>query len=438
MSATQKAARKIGERAATDNAGSQPAAPKDSGGVGTAILAAVGEGFAKAIAVEKQASAPIAAIPFPGLPAARIWDLILGLPHAHGHPPNLVPPAPPVPLPSCGPIIPLPYVSGADSVKIEGGAAARCGDFGLSIWCGGYVPMIEIFTGSASVWIESARAARTGDITKHCIFSKLSSADCPLGPPIGAIGGGAGNVYIGGAPMPSLTGLALEGALKAAGKAASAGKNAARAALFRTAGTAADVADDILQRFLAHVKIGGDDAFKAGVIADLKKMAKTNAGLQRMDDLVKSGQRLEIKPARELTVGEHSTSAAAKAQAVADHAGSQKPWVYDPAGPLQHPKNGQAVRLTAEQGIPSGSTVYYEPGVALGPGNPSDVVLFHELTHSQHMADGKLNQLTKSDPGYVQTWKNLEEEATVAKENAYRQESGLPIRETYYPKNPQP
>ena len=113
-------------------------------------------------------------------------DTDIGLPHAHSHPPNLIPPAPPVPLPSAGPVIPIPYVSGAGTVLINDMPAGRCGDIGMGIWCGGYFPMFEIFLGSSSVWIEGARAARIGvDITKHCVFSAPKPNDPPLGPMIG-------------------------------------------------------------------------------------------------------------------------------------------------------------------------------------------------------------------------------------------------------------
>jgi hypothetical protein len=64
------------------------------------------------------------------------------MPHAHNHPPNLTPPNPvPVPVPGTGPVIAIPYVSGAVSTFIEGRPAARCGDMGLSLLCGGFFPM---------------------------------------------------------------------------------------------------------------------------------------------------------------------------------------------------------------------------------------------------------------------------------------------------------
>src|SRR5690242_2093504 len=47
------------------------------------------------------ATAPLAAI-MPALPAATLTALHVGLPHPHAHPPSLIPPTPPIPLPSIG------------------------------------------------------------------------------------------------------------------------------------------------------------------------------------------------------------------------------------------------------------------------------------------------------------------------------------------------
>ena len=102
----------------------------------------------------------------PKLPAARLFgDMVFGFPHAHSHPPNLIPPAPPIPLPSVGPVL----CAGAMSVLINGLPAARCGDLGFGVWCGGFFPLFEIQTGSSHVFIGGARASRQLiDITKHC------------------------------------------------------------------------------------------------------------------------------------------------------------------------------------------------------------------------------------------------------------------------------
>ena len=108
-------------------------------------------------------TAPIAKL-FPALPAMTLLGLHVGPPHTHTHPPSLVPPAPPVPLPSIGTLV----GAGAVTVLIGGLPAARCGDIGVSVTCGSLAPPFEVYTGSSNVFIGGARAARLGDLTKHC------------------------------------------------------------------------------------------------------------------------------------------------------------------------------------------------------------------------------------------------------------------------------
>lgn len=134
------------------------------------------------------ATAPLAAL-FPALPAATLTALHVGLPHPHAHPPSLVPPAPPIPLPSIGTVL----LSGCMSVLINGLPAARAGDVGLAVTCGSLMPPLEIFTGSSKVFIGGSRAARMGDITKHCTpsaggMSKLQKVMTAAGMVAGALG----------------------------------------------------------------------------------------------------------------------------------------------------------------------------------------------------------------------------------------------------------
>ena len=122
-------------------------------------------------------------------------------------------------------MIPIPILSGASTVLVNGMPAGRCGDMGLGIWCGGYFPLYEVFLGSSSVWIEGARAARMlVDITRHCLFTAPKPQDFPIGPMLGTTISASPNVRIGGVPMPSLMaiafGAALRGAFRLAGKGA--------------------------------------------------------------------------------------------------------------------------------------------------------------------------------------------------------------------------
>lgn len=109
------------------------------------------------------ATAPLNAI-YPAFPAAVIgMALHMGIPHGHSHPPSLIPPAPPIPLPSIGNIM----LAGAVNVLINNVPAARVGDVGVVVTCGSLGPPSEIILGSSSVLIGGSRAARMLDITRH-------------------------------------------------------------------------------------------------------------------------------------------------------------------------------------------------------------------------------------------------------------------------------
>ncbi len=100
----------------------------------------------------------------PKMPAARLYtDLVFQFGHSHPHPPSFG-----IPIPSTGPIL----ASGCMSVLINGLPAARNGDMGLAVWCGGYFPIFEVMTGSSHVFIGGSRAARqVMDMTYHCLPS---------------------------------------------------------------------------------------------------------------------------------------------------------------------------------------------------------------------------------------------------------------------------
>ena len=108
-------------------------------------------------------TAPIAAL-FPSMPAITLLGMHVGMLHTHAHPPSLIPPAPPIPLPSIGMLV----GAGAISVLGCGLPLARAGDIGISVTCGTFAPPFEVFTGSSNVFVGGARAARLLDITKHC------------------------------------------------------------------------------------------------------------------------------------------------------------------------------------------------------------------------------------------------------------------------------
>ncbi len=146
-------------------------------------------------------TAPLAAI-FPSLPAARLTSLYIGTPHAHSHPPSLIPPAPPIPLPSMGPVL----LGTCVRVLINNLPAARCGDIGLAITCGGLTPFFQIATGSSNVFIGGTRSARMGDICRACVPGESRSIDASRA--MAAIGKAAALMSSGLAAMGMISGLA--------------------------------------------------------------------------------------------------------------------------------------------------------------------------------------------------------------------------------------
>lgn len=184
------------------------------------------------------ATAPLAKL-FPALPAATMLCAHLGTPHTHMHPPSLVPPAPPIPLPSMGVLM----ASGCASVLINGLPAARCGDLGLGLTCGSFAPPFEVMTGSSSVFIGGARAARLGDLTRHCNpASALSTFDKVMAVAGGVAGvldavalgveAGALNAQAASTSGAEAAALAAESAGKSLGAAMAAAQAAADAAAF--------------------------------------------------------------------------------------------------------------------------------------------------------------------------------------------------------------
>jgi uncharacterized Zn-binding protein involved in type VI secretion len=129
---------------------------------------------------------PIAKV-LPAFPAATITMMYLGLPHTHNHPPSLIPPAPPVPLPSIGAIM----LGTSVKVLINGMPAARCGDIGLAPTCCGLTPFFQIKTGSSNTFIGGNRAARMLDICQACAEADKREEGIDAGKIMGAIGAAA-------------------------------------------------------------------------------------------------------------------------------------------------------------------------------------------------------------------------------------------------------
>ncbi|MEM9693649.1 MAG: PAAR domain-containing protein, partial [Myxococcota bacterium] len=260
-------------------------------------------------------------------PALRAWDVGACPPHGHTHPPNLIPPAPMVPLPAASFILPIPILSCATRTMITGRAAARCGDLGVAVWCGSFFPVPEVFFGSANVYTEMMRQARMGcDIVFHCAPPPLG-ADPAVGVWAGATFTGAlFSVHVGGPPLPSLVNIAFGAAFAGFFKVAGRVLRALSPVLLRIGGALRNggarlvrvFGDDALARigraasaryqaFLARVnriraqtiirrledagtiRIHGDDAARAALREELVDIAATRSGREALGDVVADG-----------------------------------------------------------------------------------------------------------------------------------------------------
>ena len=67
-------------------------------------------------------------------------------------------------------------LAGSVGVLIMGMPAGRCGDLGLAMTCGSFSPAFDVFLGSSNTFIAGNRAARMGDMTRHCNPSSAALA----------------------------------------------------------------------------------------------------------------------------------------------------------------------------------------------------------------------------------------------------------------------
>lgn len=193
---------------------------------------------------------------FPSMPAAVIGlGVHLGIPHTHTHPPSLVPPAPPVPLPSIGTVM----LAGAVNVLVNGVPAARAGDVGIAITCGSLAPPLEVILGSSSVFIGGQRAARVGDMTRHCNPMPVGAFGKAMGAVAAAMGAVGAAVKLADAERADAQAAAADSAAEADAAAAAAAGASLGAAL-----TAAQAAADAAALAMQLV-IGKDPAGPPGV-----------------------------------------------------------------------------------------------------------------------------------------------------------------------------
>lgn len=394
-------------------------------------LGHVGATFELLTSLEQTISAPLAMLPFPAFPALRVMDMDIGLPHGHTHPPNLVPPAPMVFLPSTGPIIPIPFLSGATRTLINGLPAGRCGDMGLGVWCGGYFPMYEVFLGSSSVWIEGARAGRLlVDVTRHCMFSAPRPSDPPLGPMVGMTITASPNVLVGGVPMPSLLDLAMGAAMEALFKGIA--KVAKKAKELR-AQRLADGVDDAMSRaaptpyWLTRPTSGdywadlldakfikstdpldrANEAFQIASEAEafvLQMFSRGRLKLGKMDGEILRMVREDLIQVASNPVGRKTLERIdASGKTVTIRAGRGE--IFGAKG-LDAPDNYWD-EVADAPGKGSDSRVHYDPSVRLSRETTPDSALHHELVHAANNGEGVNRARSTARPEKVGLWERI-------------------------------
>lgn len=221
----------------------------------------------------------------PGMPVATLGDTHIGTPHAHAHPPSLIPPGPPVPLPSVGPVM----AAGCVSVVVKGLPVARASDVGIAVTCGSFFPIFEIYTGSSNTFVGGSRAARATGLTRHC---NPASAMGRMGAALGSMGAAAGLLNV-----AQLT---------------QAGGNPALAAAMQSAQVAADSA-----ALAMSMMIGKDPAIGPGIGAMVSTHADVLIGGFPMPDAMElMGPMLKLanKALKGLRKGKKVASWAAKGQ----------------------------------------------------------------------------------------------------------------------------
>jgi len=149
----------------------------------------------------------------------------------------------------------------------------------------------------------------------------------------------------------------------------------------------------------------GDRAFQDAVINDLATMDQTPSGHALINNLNGSGHATTIQPRPAgSTVANTGTS-------FANDAASRQPGTPGTTDAAGNPLPGA--------GTGSDSTISYNPSDFPIPGTtsqaPSDVGLFHEMTHADHGAHGTRDRTPRADGFH-----NQEEFNTIQDENRYR------------------
>ena len=244
-----------------------------------------------------------------------------------------------------------------------------------------------IFIGAPTVLIGSQPAARVGD-----------TAAC-LGPP-DSIVVGSFSVKIQGQPAARLNDTTAHGGVVVAGMST---------VLIGTAvggsGFSVTMLPDGRVQFGKNIYINGDRDFQETVLEDLNTIATTSSS----DPLRAPGGRTTLE---NIDNGGHMVI------------------ISEVTGNSGNSCNPGSMTNAQDSAVGSGSTVNYntsrEPPTAADPtvNRPADVGLHHELAHADHVSSGTVDLSPASNPNNP----HVEEENTIARDNLYRDDRGIPNR----------
>ena len=188
-------------------------------------------------------------------------------------------------------------------------------------------------------------------------------------------------------------------------------------------------ADGTLQ-FSPGIRVDGSDPnYASAVIQDLTTISGTKEGEALFNRLDNSGKQVTIAPGNPPPNPPNAFAAPVPntAQGYANATPAGQPAFYGDGSPVLD-ASGNQMTGTGQGGD---STVTYNPDQWPDPTTahkaPGDAILFHELTHSDNMEQGKYDGTPRTD-----NFDTNEEFNTIGPENRYRDERGVPRRTDHH------
>lgn len=179
-------------------------------------------------------------------------------------------------------------------------------------------------------------------------------------------------------------------------------------------------------QFSKGVKVKGDPDYAAKVINDLTTMTTTKEGQKVIDSLDSSGKQTTIQNFSGGPPNPPNAFAAPGGNTAADYQKATpagQPVFFGDGSPANDASGNQ---LTGT-GTGGDSVVSYDPNQWPSPTTaskaPGDVILFHELNHSDNQTHGRYDGTPRTD-GFTTN----EEFNAIGPENRYRDERGVPRR----------